>query len=645
MSDPDELLKRRCRKRARCRDWAYVGVLVACVSVAGGFGASDASATTYGAQTTVAFSGLNGPAGLAVDHDGDVFVVDANNNRVLELPAGSSTQRTLPFTGLDAPLGMALDQGGDVFVADSDNDRVVELPAGATSASQQTTLGFSGLLSTDVVGVDRAGDVFVSDGSVVELPAGSSIQQTLPFSGLYFAGLAVDPAGDVFAADLVGNRVEELPAGSGTQAPLSFSGLDAPDGMAVDQAGDVFVTDYDNDRVVELPAGSSIQQTLPFAGLKGPRGVAVDQAGDVFVADAGNNRVLELPIAQTLSVTLAGSGTGSVSGGGIACPGTCSAIEAQNSQVTLTATAASGSTFAGWSGGGCSGAGTCVVAMSTSQSVTATFTPVIVSGGGGTGGGGTGGGGTSGGGTGVGSPQTDSSKGSVISLAATGATASLRVKCVGPAGGSCSGPLMAASEVTMKGRSIVAVAAPAPTATRAKATMKVETVASGSFSLAVGQSETFMITLNRAGIGLLSRFYRLPATLWVGGSVSLSKVVTFNYRLIPALTTYTWAFNPTFTVAQQLMISNIPADGSVTALCHGGGCPFTRTKLEPKRGSVDLTASMAHSRLTPGAMFTLLIQAPNEIGKVTAFTIRGGQAPAVTKQCLPPAARKPTTCR
>ena len=41
--------------------------------------------------------------------------------------------------------------------------------------------------------------------------------------------------------------------------------------------------------------------------------------------------------------------------------------------MTLTATPASGSTFAGWSGGGCSGTGTCTVAMSADQNVTATF--------------------------------------------------------------------------------------------------------------------------------------------------------------------------------------------------------------------------------------------------------------------------------
>lgn len=59
-------------------------------------------------------------------------------------------------------------------------------------------------------------------------------------------------------------------------------------------------------------------------------------------------------------------------GGGINCPGECSASEAPQSSVTLTATPASGSTFTGWSGA-CSGTGTCTVALPYDQNVIATF--------------------------------------------------------------------------------------------------------------------------------------------------------------------------------------------------------------------------------------------------------------------------------
>ena len=77
----------------------------------------------------------------------------------------------------------------------------------------------------------------------------------------------------------------------------------------------------------------------------------------------------------TLSVTKAGAGTGTVTSNpsGIACGSTCSAPFDAGTLVTLTATAAAGSTFAGWSGGGCTGTGACTVTINAAASVTATF--------------------------------------------------------------------------------------------------------------------------------------------------------------------------------------------------------------------------------------------------------------------------------
>ncbi len=58
------------------------------------------------------------------------------------------------------------------------------------------------------------------------------------------------------------------------------------------------------------------------------------------------------------------------------CGSACSegtALLSEDSVVTLTAKAASGSTFTGWSGAGCSGTGNCVVTMSSAKEVTAEF--------------------------------------------------------------------------------------------------------------------------------------------------------------------------------------------------------------------------------------------------------------------------------
>jgi hypothetical protein len=75
----------------------------------------------------------------------------------------------------------------------------------------------------------------------------------------------------------------------------------------------------------------------------------------------------------TLNVYKASNGSGTVTGPGIDCGTDCSESYNQGTQVTLTATPASGSTFTGWSGD-CSGTQlTCTLTMNSNKSVTANF--------------------------------------------------------------------------------------------------------------------------------------------------------------------------------------------------------------------------------------------------------------------------------
>lgn len=68
-----------------------------------------------------------------------------------------------------------------------------------------------------------------------------------------------------------------------------------------------------------------------------------------------------------------GGGTVTSAPAGINCGASCSAGYASGTAVTLTAIAATGSTFTGWTGGGCSGTGTCTVTMTATTTVTAAF--------------------------------------------------------------------------------------------------------------------------------------------------------------------------------------------------------------------------------------------------------------------------------
>ena len=71
----------------------------------------------------------------------------------------------------------------------------------------------------------------------------------------------------------------------------------------------------------------------------------------------------------TLTVNKVGPGSGSVSCNG----GACASSYPEGTTLTLAATAASGSSFAGWAGAGCSGIGSCVVTLNADTTVTAAF--------------------------------------------------------------------------------------------------------------------------------------------------------------------------------------------------------------------------------------------------------------------------------
>ena len=117
-----------------------------------------------------------------MDAAGNVHVVDnesdtdPGNSRVVELPAGSNTQKVMALTGLGEPTGVAVDAAGTVYVADDGKGarrpRVLKLAAGSNAP---TVLPFTGLNGANGVAVDTASAVYVTDNQgnkVLKLAAG-----------------------------------------------------------------------------------------------------------------------------------------------------------------------------------------------------------------------------------------------------------------------------------------------------------------------------------------------------------------------------------------------------------------------------------------------------------------------------------------
>jgi Divergent InlB B-repeat domain len=161
-------------------------------------------------------------------------------------------------------------------------------------------------------------------------------------------------------------EVEVEGSGSGTVTS-------SPEGI---DCGSECEAEFEAGETVTLTAEASIGSE--FAGWEGCDEEPSEDECEVTMEEARAVTATfepEPPSEFALTVALAGTGSGTVasSPAGINCGIDCSEAFASGTEVTLTATPATGSTFSGWSGA-CAGTGACKVTMSATRSVTATFT-------------------------------------------------------------------------------------------------------------------------------------------------------------------------------------------------------------------------------------------------------------------------------
>lgn len=275
---------------------------------------------------TVVGSGFNAPGGVAVDGNGNVYISDTGNNRVVKLPwtgNGYGQQVMVPITGLASPLGLALDGGGNLYVASNENDKVVRLAWTGSSFGTQSNVG-SGLYGPSGVAVDATGDVFIADTldeRVDELVWTGSSFETEAGIGNYHKGpigVAVDGSGNVYFTDPYQNQISESPftgAPTAEEVGVPATGLSFPIAVAADGNSNLYVLDSLENKVVLIPwIGTGFGSQITVAtGFNSPSGLAVDGNGNLYVADTGNNQVVKIQLSVPATMSFANTYLGSTS--------------------------------------------------------------------------------------------------------------------------------------------------------------------------------------------------------------------------------------------------------------------------------------------------------------------------------------------
>jgi hypothetical protein len=259
---------------------------------------------------------FDGPGSVRVDGSDNVYVTDSFNNTIRKVTSGGVVTTVAGIAGMsgstdgatsvalfNGPAGVAFDSAGNLYVADDGNDTIRKITPGGQVSTLAGLAGSSGHVDgtgaaarfsdPQNLAVDSSGNLYVADGN------GNTIRK-------------VTPAGAVTTL-----------AGSGTSGSADGLGSSAqfndPTGITVDGSGNVYVADNGNDTVRVITPAGSVTTLAGAAGnagssdgigagaqFNGPSGVSVDAFGNLFVSDSLNDTLREVSPTGAVT-TIAGS--------------------------------------------------------------------------------------------------------------------------------------------------------------------------------------------------------------------------------------------------------------------------------------------------------------------------------------------------
>lgn len=267
--------------------------------------AGSVSGNSDGTGTAALF---NGPQGIARDSVGNLYVVDANNQRIRKIDSAGvvttisgSTSGSGNGTGTAAlfqnPKAITLDSSGNLFVTDSSNNRI-----------RKIAVGSSGSFGTDCTVTTLTGSTF---GSVDGVASAALFSKSLGGITTNFGSLlyVVDSGNNsIRKVDSAGNVTTLAGGASGTADGFGTNAqFSSPQGIARDNAGNLYVVDNGNNNIRKIDTAGNVTTIVggPFgsydgvgtaAAFKFPNGITTDFGSLLFVTDTSNNLIRKISL-------------------------------------------------------------------------------------------------------------------------------------------------------------------------------------------------------------------------------------------------------------------------------------------------------------------------------------------------------------
>lgn len=321
----------------RTRLLRVVSATAFCIACWGspGFGADPPQYSFGWGQLGTGSGEFDEPTGVAVDSNGNVFVVDRNNDRVQKFDASGSPLGNWGSTGaangeFDSPRDVAVDSNDDVYVTDGNNDRVQKFTNSGTYITQWGTSGTGNgeFLAPRGIAIDASDNVYVTEDGFASkrvqkfTNGGAYISQWGSFgtgNGQFTSPRAIAAGGGhVYVTDALNNSVQKFTDTGSFVTKWGANGsgdgeFSFPLGIRWEPAI-VYVVDSQNHRVQAFDEGGSYLFEFgshcelssgtdcvdPDGGgplqlgdgqFHNPQGVFLDGDGNVYVTDRENHRV------------------------------------------------------------------------------------------------------------------------------------------------------------------------------------------------------------------------------------------------------------------------------------------------------------------------------------------------------------------